>query len=286
MKKITDEQNALLSVLKCERLSSCEENLRLVSSFGNNISEPLTDQLQGDAFTEDEDGVVAYYLIKDEDGNILFYFSLKCGQMFDRIKLFEQDYYTRFLLIILNEILSDKNLSERQKQLISERRDSIIKRKGITKSELQNILNNKHILESKPDKTQAVNVKKVDNTFPCIEIVHFCKNENCKTKWTKEQIPHRLGTIVFWQFIVPIVLQVRELVGCQYLYLFAADLDPEETLVKYYMHSMDFEISEDCKTAIPAYDVGCKLMWQDIQNLKERMDYFFDNFNAEYTPPQ
>ena len=48
--------------------------------IGNNN---VADALLNEAYQEDESGVVAYYVVKDSDANVLFFFSLKCGLLFD-----------------------------------------------------------------------------------------------------------------------------------------------------------------------------------------------------------
>ena len=85
MSRITEQQKKILESFSIERLSSSDINLRLVGSFSNPKSDSLTNKIQSDAYEEDENGAVAYYVIKDSKGNILFYFSLKCGQLYDKL---------------------------------------------------------------------------------------------------------------------------------------------------------------------------------------------------------
>ena len=66
---ITEQQRAILDSFSIERLSDSEENLRLVSDFQNSRSDSLTNKIQSEAFEEDELGTVAFYVIKDKDGN-------------------------------------------------------------------------------------------------------------------------------------------------------------------------------------------------------------------------
>ena len=67
---------ALIRSLRCERLASNEENLRLIDSFYSTRNNNVADALLNEAYQEDKSGVVAYYVVKDSDGNVLFYFSL------------------------------------------------------------------------------------------------------------------------------------------------------------------------------------------------------------------
>lgn len=60
---ITDCQKEVLDTLRCERLSSKENNLREISTFYNTRNSCIVDALLNEAYEEDENGVVAYYLV-------------------------------------------------------------------------------------------------------------------------------------------------------------------------------------------------------------------------------
>ena len=79
--RITDRQKQLLDSLTCERLSSNEAHLRMVDSFFNGRNGSLEHTLKNEAYAEDEEGNIAFYLVKDADNRILFYFSVKCGML-------------------------------------------------------------------------------------------------------------------------------------------------------------------------------------------------------------
>ena len=108
--KITEQQLQTLRSLHCERLSCSEGNLRLIDQFFNSKGEGLVNTLQNEAYSEDEDNVTAFYLVKHENGDILFFFSLKCGLLYD------QFFDTRQLALIkeltkkLDEMLSDESI--------------------------------------------------------------------------------------------------------------------------------------------------------------------------------
>lgn len=100
--QITEEQKRILDSLTCERLSSNPGNLRDVENFCNRRNGSLEHTLKDTAYEEDEANHIAYYLIKDAKGNILFYFSLKCGILYDNLEQGEQlrkliNYYETFL---------------------------------------------------------------------------------------------------------------------------------------------------------------------------------------------
>ena len=70
MSRITEQQKKILESFSIERLSASDINLRLVGSFSNPKSDSLTNKIQSDAYEDDENGSVAYYVIIDPEGNI------------------------------------------------------------------------------------------------------------------------------------------------------------------------------------------------------------------------
>ena len=95
-------------------------------------------------------------------------------------------------------------------------------------------------------------------------------------------MPQRLGSIIFWKFIIPQVECLLEIVGCEYIFLFAADLSEDESLVNYY-RELGFTDSSDHHVAIPLYDFTCKFMHQEINQLIEKQKRFFENFNPDFS---
>lgn len=72
--KITPEQRSKIDSLSCERLSSNDVNFRLVDEFFNSRNTSISDTLQNEAYQENETGKVAYYVVKNQEGQLLFYF--------------------------------------------------------------------------------------------------------------------------------------------------------------------------------------------------------------------
>lgn len=60
---------------------------------------------------------------------------------------------------------------------------------------------------------------------------------------------------MFWQFIVPKILDLMEIVGCEYLFLFAADLSEDADLVNYYVDNLEFIDASEHSAATPMYDL-------------------------------
>lgn len=248
--RINEDQKGVLDSLTIERISANpDSNIRLINSFENYRVNEKKCALRNKASQDDEAGITAYYLIKDACGKLMFYFSLKCGMLYDGslyTKVHEEqargfkDYYT------------DRGLGV---EMCSLQLDMEIDGNGL-------ILRGEH-------------------TYPAIELAHFFRNDNYDFKGWREryQMP-QIGTIIFWKFVIPCVLKARESVGCQYLYLFAADDSDDRKLVNYYADKLKFRTNSEVGTVKPVYDFTCEFMCQEIEPLKGKMDKFFnEEFN-------
>lgn len=280
--QITDKQQQLLDSLICERLSSNEAHLRLVDSFRNFKNKSLEHTLKNEAYAKDEDGNIAFYLIKDADNHILFYFSIKCGMLYDRFGEGEKLHKINKLFRFLVELEQNPSSTEEDKKTIGSILESIRTRKGLVKKELSKI---SHIKKDKIiddfEKESEDNLKRVGKTFAGVEIVHFCANDTCRPLWEKFNIGQKLGTVVFWHFLIPKICDLRKIAGCEYLFLFAADWTPDELLINYYKANLGFETSNEHGTAIPLYDYACKFMYQELKDIEERRTAFYADFNPD-----
>lgn len=270
-----------LRCLSCERLSSDTDNLRLVDDFFNRRNDGIAQTLRNEAFAEDEEGSTAYYVVKHESGDILFFFSLKCGMLYDQFLDTRQLKLINDLNEYLDSIVQDSSLDEQDKMVVVSLREKLRTRKGITKADLDNIPMKGNTIFEDLEKEFNESITRVGQTFSAIELVHFCANDGAEDVWKQMGLPQSLGAVVFWHFIVPIVESVRQQIGCQYLFLFAADFSKGEKLIKYYEDQLNFKIPENLATAKPIYDFSCKFMCQEVKELADAREAFFDNFSVD-----
>ena len=264
-----------------ERLSSSDINLQLVGSFSNPKSDSLTNKIQSDAFEEDESGAVAYYVIKNKaDGDIVFYFSLKCGQLYDKLIEKEQHRLIKNLFQYFDEIEKEESTSDEDRRLIKEIRESVRTSKGISKADLDKIQKKDNKAVTDIENVFTENLQRVGQTFAGVEIVQFCSNENYREFFDSLGFFPHFGAVVFWRFLVPIVLEVRKYIGCQYLFLFAADTSDDESLIRYY-RTLHFTDVGQHGAVIPLYDWTCRFMYQEIAGLSKGKEEFFNDFNRD-----
>lgn len=280
--QITEEQCQILDSLVCERLSSNEKNLFLVDNFYNKRNGSLEHTLKNEAYGEDEAGSIAYYLIKDKDENILFYFSIKCGILYDMFGEGEKLRKINELFRFLVELENDPSTTEEDKKTITSILENIRTRKGLVKKDLSYISHiKKNQIIEELEKESEDHLKRVGKTFAGVEIVHFCANDAYRQSWEKFNIKQKMGAVVFWHFLIPKICELRKIVGCEYLFLFAADLTPDEFLVNYYRANLGFNDSSEYGTAIPFYDYECKFMYQELTDIEKRRNNFYSEFNPD-----
>lgn len=152
-------------------------------------------------------------------------------------------------------------------------------KKGIQRQTVTDVLRSNHI-DIDINKLFSKHQLSVGKSFSGVELMHFCANDEYRTIWPLIDIKP-LGAVVFWQFVVPIVLDTIKLVGCEYLYLFAADLTEDELLVRYYSEYLGFAEKAEHQVAMPLYDLACKFMYQETKDLLCRRNTFFETFNPD-----
>lgn len=278
--RITKEQQEILDSLVCERLSRNPDNFREIDQFFNSRNDKLVDRLLNEAYSEDENDKIAYYLVKDKEGHILFYFSLKCGQLYDKHLDFDLFRLLGELYDGLLKMKSEPDISQEDSVAIDKILEEIRSRKGVLMEDLKKITKKNKSIEDF-EKVFKDESDKVGATFSGIEIVQFCLNENCLDYWENYSINQKLGVVVFWQFIVPIIIKIKEWIGCEYLFLFAADDSEDENLVNYYKSWLKFESSDERSAATPVYDLTCKFLYQETSSLEEKREAFFYDFNPD-----
>ena len=216
---------------------------------------------------------------KHPNGQILFFFSLKCGLLFDHFIKPELLERLRKLSEELDDISDDKSLTPRQKQDVADVMEKIRACKGVTISDLHKLPQQKLDILEELEKELNDDIARVGKTFSGIELVHFCSNSETDDLWENFELPQLRGSTIFWYFVVPQILKALKYVGCQYVFLFAADRSKGEKLVRYYEDQLNFQRPDELATAKPFYDFTCKFMCHEISSLEKEREEFFANFN-------
>lgn len=290
---ITDAQKEILSGFTCERLTADPTNLYRVQSFYSKRGECLVDNLKCSGWTADTKGSVAYYVIKNPQGQIVLFFSLKCGVLFDPdhvVKFMETFKDTEIHQIWQSYTQGDEDALRQMQQL----------RRRMGERAFRSLIQDLKTYDwIKKDKRTEPNQKmiRVTEGHSAIELVEFCANDRTKHCWKQYSMePNRMGEVLFWWFIVPKMLEISSLIGCEYAFLFAADETPDGFLVHYYEDAFHFRKMTNLGTVKPFYDMNCYFMGKRLRTLTDDLaediaedddcyglDYyreqFFQNFN-------
>lgn len=287
--KITKKQEEFLGTLTCQRLSDDPANQKRLKRFHCDRNRRLAAYLRHYGWEEDTAGITTFYVVKNKRNKILMYFSLKCGALFEPLNEEELRSAIERYRGILENIL-DKQLGMAEEKTLAElERLQILFGKDLSLLEehLRSEIRGKtgKLKELEEDRQEAPNewVSRVMHTYPAVEIVHFAVNDDARAFWKKAKIKYGikkpLGEVLFWHFVAPVLCSVQNTLGCEYVYLFAADKSEDRTLVNYYQVALNFEQPENIGANKPRYDFACEFLCQDLSDLRRRRRYYFDHFN-------
>ena len=280
------------SRLNVELLTSDESNREKVRSFrADKLGKGLELYLKENAWNDDQNGVTKVYLVKDSD-DIVFYFALSAGLLYKEIgsddsQLSEEE---KEIVRLCVEAALKGNTDYTTDEVLSWYEDGLIDKDRLRKL-IKKRIELKLAARDDSERTKnTVNVRQVAETFPGIVLTHFCKNAEYSCP---ESLSFPIGFYVFWEIVVKKVLQIASYIGCQYLYLFAADntetpikeisaLYPEDweadddfdimptyRLVDYYKNELKFEEVQDVAMLKPYYDFSCFSLIQETNLLSE-----------------
>ncbi len=296
---IQDQREFLGNRLEPEQLTSKEENETLIQTFhASKNGKGLESFFKEYAWEEDLQGNTKIYLVKDvETGEIVFYFGLCAGLLYKEIS--SEDYKLSnsekaILDTCIDALKKGSTSFDIEDTLLWYEGDDTVepdKIRKIVEERIQIKLAAREDPENSMDSKNGVNVKQVSQTFPGIILTHFCKNSNYNST---KKVAFPIGFYVFWEIVVKKVLEIASQLGCQYLYLFAADntepvptqssflysddwdeyesetdTTPVYKLVEYYKNELKFEDVQDVTILKPYYDFPCFSLIQKIGALQE-----------------
>lgn len=261
-------------------MTSRENNKGIITEFqSQRNNNTLGNYLKNSAWNEDLDGETRIYLVKDSDGCVALFFSLKCGLLFSKNQYDKLGDDERAFV----DMIVDAKRNNDQETINSyyeygslefsdiDRLFEVAEKRIHSKKEAQELGDGKNTL-------------KVAECFSGIELRHFCRNENYQVPF---DLKTPLGFGIFWEVIVREILKITQKIGCKYLYLFAADKTENsdiKKLVHYYKSALKFyECEEDDIIIIkPEYDEDCYGLIQEISKLSSNQDAIWQEFSDVY----
>jgi len=291
--RITKEQNDILDSFTCERFRKNPKNFDLMKEFKSNRGTQLINYLINVGKDEEYENQTAYYIIKNNYGKPLMFFSLKCGSLFEPLTNLDENPDYQRMIVILQAIVNAKDDPENAAKA-NELIEGFFKDNNINFNDaiqlIRKALQKKKNRYARKDKQLALdeikeeneNISRVLRVHPGIELMHFCTNDLMKDYWkTLGMNRHKMGEVLYWYFIVPVYAEIQKIVGCEYAFLFAADISEDGALVNYYDNILKFKKKMDIGTTKPFYDFACEFMCQEINQILSEREIFFNNFNDD-----
>jgi len=229
--------------------------------------------LKDKAWDDDLDGETCVYLVKNPEGHIALFFSIKCGLLYEKTNYEKlQDEEHEFVETVVQAKLNNDEESVRNLYEAGE---------GVYKGDVDRLFRiaDEHISRKKEGKrlNEKDSTLRVSKCYSAIELQHFCRNASFQEEIEME-VPMGFG--LFWETIVPEIIKIVGLIGCKYMYLFAADNSEEASdnsaddvirkLVRYYKNDLLFEEVSNITILKPDYDEDCKALYQDIKGLEQK----------------
>jgi hypothetical protein len=279
---ITDEQKKRLSSLKSERIRDVDESLvRSIKGVIIDGQESRIATLFKSKKNMDDDihNTVASYVVISPENMVLGFYSLRCGELYRQIDLKKMklcaEAWEGLKTLKANPALSPAE----QKPYLSAIKCAISA--GVSSpNEWKHFYMKKALYLGDKRDWSGSNIEQVSEVLPGIELQYFGINENAKGRWSSYGIPHRMGETLFWQCVVRKIEEIIYQVGCEYIYLFAADNKPDGNLVGYYDTVLHFEKNSDLNANKPHFDYKCRFMCQRIDTLCQNKEYFFEHLNS------
>lgn len=280
MGRITEEQNAILNSFDCVRVRESEPSL-LKTIKGpeiKGVQTSIADLFCCDAYVnDDKNGDLASYLILAPKGMVLGFFSIRCGELFKCVDFKRMKMGCDAYKAMLN---ASKKQSPKHLKKAKQNVTQALKY-GISYDEFIPLYKKKKIyladVATEPDKS----VKRISDAYPGVELKFFGTNENSSDYWKSLGFSSKMGETLFWKFVIQKVEEMRETVGCRFLYLFAADLNAEGRLVNYYRSILHIDAQLNYSANKPHFDYNSKFLYQEISELVKQKEYFFEHFNRD-----
>lgn len=278
----TEERRKYFQSFECEVLTANLKNKELIKGF---ISKKANNQLEvyikneDKAWAEDSDGETRVYVVKDENDEIALFFSIKCGLLIGENPKYKLNPAEREFV----EIVFEAKKNDDQSALEGYYEYGTIEF-GDRIDTLFELADKRLDVKKEAKKTGQVENWRVEKCVSAIELRHLCKNERYQAH-SDLGVPFGFG--IFWEKIVPKLMEITKSVGCKYIYLFAADKSDEfgdgniKSLVNYYKNDFKFYECEDDDLVIvkPDYDEDCYGLIQEVSMLEHNREAVWHEFS-------
>lgn len=289
MGMMTEEQRRFFKNLKIKRAHEVDRAL-LCSMMGPVVDgveiRNIIDIFVSDRYLKDDkDGALASFVIMSEDETILLgFFSLRCGELFEETSARKMQicHNAYIALHVLMDERSKPGAHSKEELEAALNHIRLANGEGLGLDDFEPLEDKKKAWTYDDVIDAGKEVKKVFRSYPAVELKLFGTNSSANKYWRTLGFPEgkKMGETLFWTKVVDGVRDILETVGCQYLYLFAADEEAEGQLVQYYRVRLGFGADIRKSANKPRFDWDSQFLFQDMESLFRRQEHFLETFNA------
>ena len=229
---------------------------------------------------EDSSGNIASFVVISPEGLPLAFFSLRCGELFKEASKHRLEIAHK-AFIALEKLMNNKCAS------IDEANEAMQTFQAATNEGL----NIDDIINLKEKNIEWENDKKIDDnkyvnrvleSYPAVELKLFGINKSAETYWKSLGFPEnkKMGETLFWCKVVQMIANMMKFVGCQYVYLFAADKEADGQLVQYYKVRLGFDANACMSANKPHFDWKTQFLFRDLSGILQKRDEFLSSFDC------
>lgn len=229
---------------------------------------------------DDLNGTLASFVILSPNGIPLGFFSLRCGELFEEtsVRKMQICHNAYIALHVLLEERSTPGTYQKDDLIVAMNYIRQANDEGLGFDDFEPLVGKKEAWTYDDVIDAGKEVKKVFKSFPAIELKLFGINSSADGYWKTLGFPEdkKLGETLFWTKVVDSIRNILATVGCQYLYLFAADEEAEGQLVQYYRVRLGFDSDIKLSANKPRFDWESQFLFQDIDSLFKGQERFLN----------
>lgn len=279
---LTEAQKSILDSFEVKRARDFElSELKKMKGpiINGEEARNIIDLFISDAYLKDDiKGHLASFVILSPDGVPMAFFSLRCGELFEKSSakkmLLGYNAYEAIDVLMHNPSITeeekDKAMSNIKKAIES----------GLSFDDIEQFHYKKVLIKEDESLEVDKDITRVHKVHPAIEIKLFGINASADSYWRSLGLPKemKMGETLFGRKVVDKIRQMMDMVGCEFVYLFAADSEAEGELVQYYRVRLNFGYDSKMSANKPSFDYMSQFLFQSVKSLFERQQYFLDSY--------
>ena len=282
MSEIVEKALDLIDTFEVRRARDVEESIlkSMTAPIVNGIEQRNIIECFSEGYLQDDqDGSLASFVVMSPTNIPLIFFSLRCGELFSetQVEKMKIGYDATIALKDLMNGLCDSD--EKRKRAIAALQAA--KDEGLSPDDYLPLYWKKQSWKQDKKLESKKDVIRVLESYPAVELKLFGINESAKKYWKALGLPKdfKMGETLFWLKGVETLRMMMKYVGCKYVYLFAADNEPEGQLVQYYRVRLGFRSDPNLAANKPQFDWESQFLFQSIDELMERRDQFMSKMS-------